>query len=174
MASAEALTNQHVIPARELTEDAFRPFGEIIKCRSTVGQFGANPDPENSSEEVNLVLTNGQPRLWIMHVKGVGVTFSKMARHRRVTQCLGSLGSKDWLIGVAPAGDLDDSARPGLDEVTGFRIPGDCVIKLHVATWHAGPHLFGDEGLFINLENMDTNKHDFHSAELPVECRFAV
>src|SRR5260370_36839788 len=46
------------------------------------------------------------------------------------------------------------------------------MIKLHVATWHAGPHFVHDECLFVNLENLDTNRRDFHAVPLDVECRY--
>ena len=85
---------------------------------------------------------------------------------------LGSLGGKEWLIGVAPAGDLGDDARPRVEEIAAFRVPGDRLIKLHVATWHAGPHFVHDECLFFNLENRDTNRRDFHAVPLSVECRY--
>ena len=174
MSTTEALARK-TIPVNELTGEAFRPYGEIIAARGTRGQFVAKPDhPEHAENEPRLVLSNGEPRLWIMHLKQVGITFSKMARHRRVTQCLGALGGKDWLIAVAPPGDLDDGARPRLTDIAGFRIPGDCIVKLHLATWHAGPHLTDDECLFFNLENVDTNSRDFHSVDLGIECRFAV
>ena len=81
-------------------------------------------------------------------------------------------GGKEWLIGVAPPGDLSDDASPRVEDIVAFRVPGDCVIKLHVATWHAGPHFVHDECLFFNLENLDTNRRDFHAAVLPVECRY--
>ena len=118
--------------------------------------------PEVSASEAKLVLGNGEPRLWIMHLPHVGLGFTRIARHRRVTQCLGSLGGKEWLIGVAPPGDLGDDARPRIEDIAAFRVPGDRLIKLHVATWHAGPHFVHDECLFVNLENLDTNRRDFH------------
>jgi hypothetical protein len=40
---------------------------------------------------------------------------------------------------VAPPGDLGDDARPRIEDIAAFRVPGDCLIKLHVATWHAVP-----------------------------------
>ena len=55
-------------------------------------------------------------------------------------------------------------------DIAAFRVPGDCLIKLHVATWHAGPHFVHDECLFVNLENLDTNRGDFHAVSLDVEC----
>ena len=45
-------------------------------------------------------------------------------------------------------------------------MPGDRLIKLHVATWHAGPHFVHDECLFVNLENLDTNRRDFQAVPL--------
>ena len=158
---------------RELTAEAFAPYGQVIAPLRTAGQgAAAHRDPETSASEAKLVLMNGEPRLWIMHLPHVGLGFNRIARHRRVTQCLGSLGGKEWLIGVAPPGDLGDDARPRLEDIVAFRIPSDRLIKLHVATWHAGPHFIHDECLFVNLENLDTNKHDFHAVPLPAECRY--
>jgi ureidoglycolate hydrolase len=164
---------RHMLDIRELTAEAFAPYGQVIAPLRTGGQgVETRYDPEASASEVRLVLGNGEPRLWIMHLPHVGLGFTRIARHRRVTQCLGSLGGKEWLIGVAPPGDLNDDARPRVEDIAAFRVPGDRLIKLHVATWHAGPHFVHDECLFINLENLDTNRRDFHGAPLPVECRY--
>ena len=100
--------SRHMLDIRELTAEAFAPYGQIIAPVRTGGQ-GAETgyDPEASFSEAKLVLGNGEPRLWIMHLPHVGLGFTRIARHRRVTQCLGALGGKEWLIGVAPPG------RPG-------------------------------------------------------------
>ena len=163
----------HMLDVRELTAEAFAPYGQVIMPLGTGGQ-GAEThyDPETSESEAKLVLSDGVPRLWIMHLPHVGLGFNRIARHRRVTQCLGSLGGKDWLIGVAPPGDLGDDARPRLEDIVAFRITGDRIVKLHVATWHAGPHFVHDECRFLNLENLDTNRRDFHAVPLPAECRY--
>jgi len=156
------------LKAQAIEPRAFAAYGEIIFPRAAGSQFDDNPhDPETSAEEPKLTLTNGTPRLWIMDLKKNGLVFSKMARHRRVSQCLGSMQGKDWFIGVAPPNNLADGTRPDLDRIAAFRIGGSCVIKLHVATWHAGPHFIHDECLFFNLENLDTNKRDFESCDLP-------
>ncbi len=163
----------HMLDVGELTAESFAPYGQVIAPLRAGGQ-GAETgyDPETAASEAKLVLQHGVPRLWIMHLPHVGLGFSRIARHRRVTQCLGSLGGKEWLIGVAPPGDLADEARPRLEDIVAFRIPGDRVIKLHVATWHAGPHFVHDECQFVNLENLDTNRQDFHAVPLPAECRY--
>ena len=163
---------QHHLDLRELTPQAFAPYGQVIAPLRAGGQSAETGyDPEASANEAKLVLGNGEPRLWIMHLPHVGLSFSRIARHRRVTQCLGSLGGKEWLIGVAPPGDHSDEARPRLEDIVAFRVPGDRITKLHVATWHAGPHFVHDECQFVNLENRDTNRRDFHAVSLPAECR---
>lgn len=166
-----------MLDIRELTAEAFAPYGQVIAPLRTGGQGAETTyDPESSATEAALVLGNGigngEPRLWIMHLPHVGLGFARIARHRRVTQCLGALGGKEWLIAVAPPGDSGDGARPLVGDIAAFRVPGDRLIKLHVATWHAGPHFVHDECLFVNLENRDTNRRDFHSVALPVECRY--
>ena len=92
---------RHMLDVRELTAEAFAPYGQIIAPLRTGGQGAETAyDPEASASEAKLVLGNGEPRLWIMHLPHVGLGFSRIARHRRVTQCLGSLGGKEWLIGL--------------------------------------------------------------------------
>ncbi len=162
------------VPAQALEPAAFAPYGEIIAPRPIGMQFASHPyDPETSRDEPQLTLTNGTPRLWIMAQRKRGLVFTQLARHRRVSQCLGAMQGKEWFIAVAPPNDLADGTRPDLSRLAAFRIPGDRVIKLHVATWHAGPHFVHDECLFFNLENLDTNKRDFDTADLPNEFHIA-
>ncbi len=159
-----------LLPARELAEKTFAACGEIIRPRRAGGQFDNNPyDPESGTDEAKLTLSNGMPRLWLMQLAGPRLTFSSLARHRRVSQCLGSLQGREWFICVAPPGDAADGTMPDVKRLMAFRVPGDCVIKLHVGTWHAGPLFTHKECLFLNLENLDTNKRDFDAAELPNE-----
>ena len=117
---------RHMLDVRELTAEAFAPYGQVVAPLRTGGQ-GAETgyDPEASASEAKLVLGNGEPRLWLMHLPHVGLGFTRIARHRRVTQCLGSLGGKEWLIGVAPPGHFSDDARPRLEDIVAFRVPGD-------------------------------------------------
>ena len=132
---------RHKVPLLKLTAEAFAPYGQIVKTRQTGKQFDRTGyNAWEHPDEAQLVLTNGVPRLWIMHQFRRGRRFSQIARHRRVSQCLGALEGKEWFLAVAPPQSLDDGARPRTEDVVAFRIPGDAIIKLDVATWHAGPH----------------------------------
>lgn len=163
----------HKLPTLALTQEAFAPYGQVVSPRRAIGQgIGTGYNPMNNPDEAQLALSQGQPRVWIMRLPKVGIAFRRIARHRRTTQCLGALGGKAWLIAVAPPGALADGARPRPEEIVGFHVPGDCLVKLHLATWHAGPHFIHDEADFFNLEMMDTNDHDFDAVDLGVECVF--
>lgn len=165
----QAFDLRYTVPAQELTDGAFRPYGEIIKPRRTGQQFDRSfmYRPEADSSHVRLQITQGVPVLRIMEQPRRGLVFQKMARHLRVTQCLGSLQGKEWFMAVAAPGA---SEHVRLEDVAAFRIPGDRIIKLHAGTWHAGPHFVHDECLFLNLENEDTNSHDFNESSLDREC----
>lgn len=162
---------RHRVPLLTLTAEAFAPYGQLVLTRKSGLQFERHDyKPWEHSDEAQLVLTQGTPRLWIMHQFKRGRRFANIARHRKVSQCLGSLEGKEWFMAVAPAQSHEESARPRIEDIVAFRIPGDQIIKLHVATWHAGPHFDHDECKFINLENMDTNQNDFQAVPLGVEC----
>ena len=76
----------HMLDIRELTAEAFAPYGQVIAPLRTGGQGAATRyDPEAAASEAKLVLGNGEPRLWIMHLPHVGLGFTRIARHRRVT-----------------------------------------------------------------------------------------
>ena len=76
---------RHMLDVRELTTEAFAPYGEVIAPLRTGGQSAeTGHDPETSAGEAKLVLGNGEPRLWIMHLPHVGLGFTRIARHRRV------------------------------------------------------------------------------------------
>jgi ureidoglycolate lyase len=86
---------RRMLNIRELIAEAFAPCGQVIAPLRTGGQGAeASYDPETSVHEAKLVLGNGEPRLWIMHLPHVGLSFTRIARHRRVTQCLGRSAAK--------------------------------------------------------------------------------
>ncbi len=138
--------------AQSITEEKFRPYGQLILPEEDGKIFDA--------QDAQLNLENGTPRFYIMRLHHRGRKFDRITRHERCTQCLGSLGGKDWLITVAPP---RETSQPRLEELAAFRIPGSCFIKLELGTWHAGPYFDHKVVDFYNLELSDTNIVDHFS-----------
>jgi ureidoglycolate hydrolase len=95
----------------DLTAEAFAPCG-------TVGL--PQGDGAHGAGDVALDLSQGRPRFYIMRLEGRGLGFDRMARHDRVTQCLGTTDGRPWLIAVAPA----SIAALTIADIRAFRIPG--------------------------------------------------
>jgi ureidoglycolate hydrolase len=149
------------VAVAELTSEAFAPFGEV-GAPLAGGEHGAG--------DVALDLARGMPRFYIMRLARRGIAFDVMARHDRVTQCLGAIDGAPWLIAVAPAG----IAQPELGDIRAFRIPSDRFIKLAQGTWHAGPYFTEPVRDFYNLELTDTNTADYTVAQLSAPMEFGV
>ncbi|MEB3211931.1 MAG: ureidoglycolate lyase [Leptolyngbyaceae bacterium] len=143
------------VPAEPITPENFEPFGQVI--------FASEDGKAFDHTDAQLELDKGTPRFYIMRLSHRGRTFSKITRHEQCTQCLGSLEGKPWLMAVAPTGE---AARPQPSDIQAFQIPGNCFIKLHVGTWHAGPYFDGDSVDFYNLELSDTNIVDHDTCDL--------
>jgi ureidoglycolate hydrolase len=151
----------NTLTVAELTSTAFARFG-------TIGlPLG---DGAHGAADVPLDLSQGKPRFYIMRLEGrAGLTFEQMARHDRVTQCLGTIDGRPWLIAVAPA----DVKEPTIDDIRAFRIPAHCFISLARGTWHAGPYFTEGHRDFYNLELADTNTADYTTCQLGAPAVFA-
>jgi len=137
-----------------ITPENFQPYGQVI--------FPTDDGKQFDEKDAQLSLA-GIPRFYIMHLRKVGLKFQSLARHQQCTQCLGSLGGKEWFMVVAPASAPD---QINLEQIAAFRIIGNCFIKLNAGTWHAGP-LFAEEFIdFYNLELHDTNINDYEVCNL--------
>ncbi len=165
--SSNASLARRSIVVEPLTSEGFAPYGTVIAPTEDGVPFG--PD------DAALDLGQGTPRFYTMVIPGRGFEVSAITRHRRVTQALASAGGHDWVIAVAPPGDISDSeAQPQPDEIRAFSIPGDTAIMLDTGTWHAGPLFAGGERAFFNLELADTNIVDHHSCDLGEAFGFVV
>ena len=138
------------LQVQSITPEKFCRYGQIISAFLD----GKNYD----QKDAQLNLKNGIPRFYIMRLLHKGRQFHTITRHLQCTQCLGSLEGKDWLIAVAPPNN--EKSEPAIEEITAFRIPGNCFIKLEVGTWHAGPYFEHEFVDFYNLELSDTNIAD--------------
>lgn len=143
------------LSAHPITAENFQPYGQVI--------FASPDGKPYDADDAQLCLNQGVPRFYIMRLHNRGQKFSRITRHQKCTQCLGSLEGKVWLLAVAMP---TDAAQPDLKTLSAFQIPGNCFIKLHVGTWHAGPYFSQDVVDFYNLELSDTNITDHDTCNL--------
>lgn len=155
--AAQPSTSPTRLTAKQITSEAFQPFGQVIFPSADGAEFGPN--------DAQLDISQGIPRLYIMHLEHKGRHFSCITRHQACTQCLGSLHGQEWFMAVAPA---SDGNSPLPDAIQAFRIPGNCFIKLHRETWHAGPYFDQAAIDFYNLELSNTNVVDHYTCDLNV------
>ena len=132
--------------AEPITAEAFRPYGQLINPIDDHVAFSKN--------DAQLDLSQGTPRFYIMRLVHKGKKFNRITQHRQCTQCLGSLGDKDWFMVVAPP---TDESKPDINQMRAFRTSGNCFIRLDAGTWHAGPYFDHEFVDFYNLELSDTN-----------------
>lgn len=135
---------------------SFAPFGQLISPGDDGTPFG----PEDAA----LDLSEGTPRLYIMRLKTRGLSFDRITRHAKVTQCLAAMGGKEWFVAVAPPGAPGSALDPA--SIRAFRVPGTVAIKLHRGAWHAGPYFSEPTIDFLNLELADTNEVDHENCHL--------
>ncbi len=141
------------------TPEAIAPFGTLIEPADDGVPFGP--------ADATLALTAGTPRFYIMRLYARPNRITAITRHRAVTQCLASVGARDWFIGLAAAVDPDNQDEvPDPTAITVFRIPGGTALAMNRGTWHAGPYFDGDGVDFLNLELSDTNIADHHTVRL--------
>lgn len=149
----------HILTAEPVTAEAFAPYGAVLAA-------GVDGSPCTDDEGM-LDLTRGRPRIYVMALEDKPAAFTRITRHRAVTQCLASVGGAGWLIAVAPPTAVDDSAAvPALAEIRAYVVPGDVVLLLARGTWHAGPFFAEPSMSFFNLELADTNVVDHQSYRL--------
>jgi ureidoglycolate lyase len=151
---------ERILEVHDITAENFAPFGTLIEPMEDGTPFG--------ELDAKLDFSAGTPRFYAMKLVGRGTSFTRITRHRQVSQLLASVGGHEWAIAVAPPLDPENpDAAPNLDDITAFRIPGDVAIALHRAAWHAGPLLLkGAEQSFFNLELADTNVVDHQNFEI--------
>jgi ureidoglycolate hydrolase len=129
------------LPVRELTAEAFAPYGEVSEPAS-----GFRLDFSNEGATFCHVRIETRPfHLYFF------------ARHLYTTQAYVPLGADESVLVVAPPSDLlDPEALPDLTRAAAFRLTGGRAINLRRGTWHRTPMPLGPWGDFMVLDREGT------------------
>lgn len=148
-----------ILNSQVIDDRSFQKHGQVVWPKEDGTPYGES--------DAQLVLNKGIPRFYLMRLYNRGRVFHRITRHLSCTQCLGAMGDRSWLLAVAPSKDVNnENEKPDLSEIQAFQIPGNCFVKLHLGTWHAGPFFDPDFMDFYNLELADTNLVDHHTCDL--------
>jgi ureidoglycolate lyase len=108
------------VPVAPLTEEGFRPFGELIRADDRAADFhGVSTEGWKTAIEVD-----GPPMMMFLRNRGEGLRFTRLERHVGVTQTFIPIGSVPVVVAVAAPTDPDPAAIPAPEDVRDFLIDG--------------------------------------------------
>jgi ureidoglycolate lyase len=129
------------LPVRELTAEAFAPYGEVSEPAS-----GFRLDFSTQPASFCHVRIEHRP----LHLYF-------FARHLYSTQAYVPLGGSPSVLVVAPPSDLSDAdALPDLTRAAAFRLDGGRAINLNRGTWHRTPMPIDSWADFMVLDREGT------------------
>jgi ureidoglycolate lyase len=116
-----------------LTDEAFRPFGEILSPKSTPPDFqGVGSAGWKSGFDLD-----GRAQVMTYRSDYTGLQVRHLERHFAVTQTFIPLGGTPAVVAVAPPTDPDPDALPAPEQVRAFLLDGSAGYVLKRGTWHS-------------------------------------
>jgi ureidoglycolate lyase len=135
------------LKVREMTREAFAPYGVLIDSRGSV----------------EIDLCEGQPSLTGATAEARALEFDFMARHRRTMQVFSPLASSRSVIAVAPPGDVD---APDIERVAAFLVNGRLPYAYHKGTWHTPPFPLDEWASYLVVDRSGTLDDDWELVDL--------
>lgn len=145
----------HELKIESLSEEAFRPFGQIIAAKERPPDFRGSGGTRGWA----IDFVSGTPRVMLLRTPYQGSTFRRMERHFNLTQTFIPLGGPPAVVAVAAPTDPDDRAAiPRPDEVRAFLLDGTKGYALSRGTWHSLDRfpLYPPETDFVILTDEET------------------
>ncbi len=130
------------IRAQSLTQEAFEPFGEIVR-------HGGRSGRHFISTAVERTLPDEWARIWVNRIapsEQKTVRLTELERHPHSAQTFIPLDVSRWLAVVAP-----EAVRggPDLQQLKAFAVPCGVGITYRINTWHHGTIVFDRPAQFV-------------------------
>jgi ureidoglycolate lyase len=117
-----------------LTEEAFRPFGQVIGERTAAPDFRG----EQGTLGWSVDWRGGRAKITYLRTPYQGLQFRKLERHLDLTQAFIPMGAAHAVLAVAaPTDPRDRDAVPDPRTVRAFLLDGSVGYALHKGTWHS-------------------------------------
>lgn len=130
---------------------AFAPFGDVLHPDQCAERRSINAGQTTRFHDLaHLVLTadGGEACLSIFRTRPLPtpLQLTTLERHPLSSQAFYPLSGRDWLVVVAPAGELRPAA------IRAFRARGDQGVNFHPGTWHHFSLALGAESDFLVVD----------------------
>ncbi len=136
------------LTVREMTREAFAPYGIVLDSRGSV----------------EIDLGQGVPSLTGTTSERRAFGFEFMARHKRTMQVFSPLAGSQSIICVAPPGN--DAPAPRADEVAAFLVSGRLPYAYHKGTWHTPPFPVAEWSSYLVVDRAGTLEDDYELIDL--------
>jgi len=124
----------HELRVEPLTEEAFRPFGQVIEAKDRAPDFRGASGTQGWAIDYQA----GRTRVMLLQTPYLGLGFKTMERHFELTQVFIPLGGSPAVLAVAaPTDPGDRAACPRPDDVRAFLLDGTKGYALGKGTWHS-------------------------------------
>ncbi len=122
------------IVVEPMTEEAFRPFGQLIGERPAAPDFRG----EKGTLGWSVDWRGGRAKISYLRTPYQGLAFRKLERHLELTQAFVPMGGAPAVVAVAaPTDPRDREAVPDPTTVRAFLLDGRVGYSLHAGTWHS-------------------------------------
>ena len=151
------MAGTHQIKIEPLTDEAFRPFGEVLSRKGGEPFFQMN-DGKVQGWKVEFAC-EGPTEVAYMKVDFQDWKVEDIERHFQVTQTFIPLRGKPMIMVVAPPTDPEDrEAVPSPEAYRAFYMDGTQGVMLGAGTWHASARLalYPPDCEFVYLSSVNT------------------
>jgi ureidoglycolate lyase len=143
---AGKLSRMEALPSSALelidaTPDTIKPVGELLR-------------PENLESTLAFPSRGtGRAMIRCARVFHREPEITWLERYMHLTQTFIGLGTKPFLMVLAPPNHVDGKDTPDVESARTYRIPAGLALLLHLGTWHEFPIAAEDEATVITMNS---------------------
>ncbi|WP_159821280.1 ureidoglycolate lyase [Colwellia sp. 20A7] len=143
--------NIKILTPQPLTKDAFTVFGDVIEANSEANNFAINDgftQRYHDLAKIDVNDNNGHPLINIFRSTPLvqPIAIKMMERHPKGSQAFIPMGTNNYLVVVAPAGEFD------VNSIKVFIAKSHQGVNYHKGTWHHFCLALGGESDFLVVD----------------------
>jgi len=156
--------SDNVVRIQPLTQETFKPFGDVIKTGTVEPKLINNDKCRRYSDLANLDICDGQTGISIFHadIRSLPYELTLLERHPLGSQCFIPMDGSEYIIIVAE--DVDGVPQ----KPAAFYADSTQCLNIARNTWHGVLTPIGGSGLFAVIDRIgDGANLEEYNLELP-------